>query len=361
VVTTEVETEREDGAGWEMELAEHGWVPDPLLRMGIRARCAETLVVERERQTCDDVRGDSVNAWVAELRDSAVAVQTDKANEQHYELPTSYFEKVLGKRLKYSATYWPEGCTTLDESEEHSLAQVCERVGVEDGMRVLDMGCGWGSFSLYCAEHFPNCSITSVSNSAVQRQFIEARAAERGLDNVTVITCDMNTFEAPVAGGFDRAVTIEMFEHMRNYEEIFERVSRWLKPGGRIFVHIFTHKQLAYPFRKGDDGEWMAKYFFSGGQMPSDDLLLHFQDHLKIVKHWRLSGTNYEKTSNAWLVNHDANKAEIMEIFNETYGPEAMRWFHRWRLFYLACAELFGYDGGEEWIVSHYLFERRDE
>lgn len=335
--------------------AEHGLVPDFMTRMAIRSKLRGRLADEASAGS--DV---SIDAFVRELEKSEVAEATDRANEQHYELPSAYFEKVLGPRRKYSSTIWPDGVDDLATSEEVMLKLTAERAGIVDGDRILELGCGWGSFTLWAAEHFPASSVTGVSNSQSQRTYILGEAKRRGLSNVAILTADMNVFSPE--GQFDRIVSIEMFEHMRNYGRLMERISHWLAPRGSLFVHIFTHKCYAYPFldTKSDD-DWMAHYFFAGGTMPSDDLLLRFQDHLKLNAHWRVNGVNYSRTLEAWLKNHDAGKADILPIFEDVYGSRAAAkcWFNRWRLFYLACSELFAFRGGTEWLVSHYRFCKR--
>lgn len=335
--------------------AEEGKVPDAVIRMGIRRLLARRLKEERAAG-----KDESIDAFVAELDGSPVAVETDAANEQHYEVPPAYFAKVLGRRLKYSCTWWEAGETDLDASEEAMLALTAERADIRDGHRVLELGCGWGSFSLWVAERFPGSEIVAVSNSRTQRAFIEEQAEARGLGNIRVITADMNTFAPPDT--FDRVVSIEMFEHMKNYRRLMKRIASWLRPGGKLFVHIFVHRTYAYPFEdEGDSADWMARYFFTGGNMPSDDLLLRFQDHFAIERHWRVNGNHYSKTLEAWLRRQDAVEAEILPLFRETYGDDAAAklWLRRWRIFYMACSELFRHGDGWEWFVAHYRFMKR--
>ncbi|MCC5807295.1 MAG: class I SAM-dependent methyltransferase [Opitutales bacterium] len=335
--------------------AEEGRVPDALIRTGIRRLLARRLAEERAAG-----KDESIDAFVADLDASPVAVETDAANEQHYEVPSEYFLKVLGGRLKYSCTWWDDGVTDLDASEAAMLALTAERADIRDGMRVLELGCGWGSFTLWAAEQFPGSEIVAVSNSRTQRAFIEDRAKERGFGNVRVITADMNTFAPPDT--FDRLVSVEMFEHMKNYRRLMERIASWLNPEGKLFVHIFVHRTYAYPFEdEGDSGDWMARHFFTGGNMPSDDLLLRFQDDLAIERHWRVNGNHYSKTLEAWLRRQDAVEAEILPLFEEIYGGQeaAKRWIRRWRIFYMACSELFRYGDGWEWFVAHYRFTKR--
>ena len=288
-----------------------------------------------------------------------VAPVPELANEQHYEVPPEFFTMALGKHRKYSSCFWDGETRSLDQAEALSLAISCERAGIEDGMEILDMGCGWGSLSLWIAAHYPNSRSTFSVQFQAPAPYIEAQAAERGLSNIEVRTCDMNDFDP--GRQFDRIVSVEMFEHMRNYQELFRRVSTWLKPEGRFFMHIFCHRNSAYAFEDNGPGDWMSRHFFSGGIMPSADLPLRFQRDLNLERQWRWSGQHYERTANAWLANMDRNSAEIKQLFGQVYGADkAQQWVQRWRIFFMACAELFGYNRGQEWFVSHYLFARAD-
>jgi cyclopropane-fatty-acyl-phospholipid synthase len=338
-------------------MAERGRIPDALLRLGIRRKCAQRLR--------DESAGGTEQAWqrfrqlLGELRSSPLAIHTDAANEQHYELPPRFFELCLGKRLKYSSCYYPMGDETLDEAEEAMLALYGERAELANGQDVLELGCGWGSLTLWMAARYPGSRFTAVSNSAPQRKHIMARCAERGLANVEVITRDVNVLELE-AGRFDRVVSVEMFEHVRNYEVLLSRISGWLRPHGKLFVHIFCHRELMYPFETDGDDNWMGRYFFTGGLMPAADTFLHFQNDMIVEQQWRLSGSHYEKTANHWLLNQDANREEVMRVLTEAYGEAgAPLWNQRWRMFWMACAELFGYANGDEWLVGHYRFTKR--
>ena len=338
-----------------IKLAEKGFLPDSLIRLGIKRLCSQRLLQATSFSDADMEKEHA--AWIDVLKKSPIALVPEKANEQHYEVPPRLFELVLGKNLKYSSGFWPEGVSSLDQSESAMLELTAERAGLFDGQDILELGCGWGSLTLYMAAHFPKSKITAVSNSNDQRQFIEERCRQLKLENISVITADMNDFNAE--GLFDRVVSIEMFEHMRNYEKLLGRVNTWLKKEGKLFVHIFSHQKVAYPFEDKDDADWMAREFFSGGQMPSHRLLMSFPEQMKIEKDWRVSGTHYEKTSLAWLQKMDKNKAEVIELFKKTYGEEdANSWFQRWRIFFMSCEVLFGYNHGSEWGVSHYLFEK---
>ncbi len=328
-----------------INLAERGLIPLPALRIGIRRLLAKRLL-EAEQ-------GPNVSALSSHLKESAIAVLPEKANEQHYEVPADFFELTLGPNLKYSSAYWPEGTASLSEAEEAMLRLTVQRADLADGQEILELGCGWGSLTLHMAQRFPNANITAVSNSAPQRRFIEARAPQ----NVRVITADMN--ELQLEQRFDRVVSVEMFEHMRNYRDLLHRICGWMKPDARLFVHVFCHRDYAYPFETEGDDNWMGRYFFTGGIMPSFDLFEHFDNDLFIEKDWRVSGTHYERTARAWRENLEKQRDPVMTVLKQSYGAEADRWFHRWRLFFLACEELFGYRGGSEWLVAHYLFAPR--
>jgi cyclopropane-fatty-acyl-phospholipid synthase len=313
-----------------------GRVPDPLVRAGIRAVCASRLRRERRRPPGFE------DAFVQHLRESPIAAQVDKANEQHYEVPAEFFRLVLGPRLKYSACLWPEGVGTLAQAEEAMLALTCERAGVEDGMTLLDLGCGWGSLAGWLSERYPTSRIVAVSNSRLQRELIESLR----LPNVRVLTADVSGLE--LGERFDRILSVEMLEHMRNYDALFARIATWLEPDGRFFCHVFSHDRFAYPY---DDG-WIARRFFTGGTMPSDGLLPRFDRDLAPEAHWRLSGLHYARTAEAWLERLDASRTEVDRVVGRRSAAN-------WRIFLLACAELWGYRGGTEWLVSHYRFAKR--
>ena len=338
-----------------IELAEKGIIPDYFIRQGIVRNCENRLNNENVSNT--EKVSSKKQIWIEQMKESPIALVPEKANEQHYEVPPAFFEKVLGKHLKYSSGYWPDGVNSLDESEESMLELSFERAQLADGDSILELGCGWGSLTCYMASKLPNSKITAVSNSKDQKEHILNRCKNQGLDNIEVITADMNDFETE--NKYDRVVSIEMFEHMRNYKKLLSKISSWLNDDGKLFIHIFTHQSVVYPFENQGEADWMAREFFSGGMMPSHDLLLHFQDDLIIDDVWSMSGTHYEKTSLAWVNKMDANKDSIMKIFLKTYGDDAKLWFQRWRIFFMSCEKLFGYNNGSEWGVSHYRFNKR--
>lgn len=334
---------------------EQALLPDRLVRAGIRRLLKRRL--DEIHAGNAQMAADRLEAFVATMAQAPVALLPEKANEQHYEIPADFYSWVLGTHRKYSSCYFGPGMQNLDDAESAALAETCERAGLADGMRILELGCGWGSLTLWMAAHYPLCHITAVSNSASQREHIRAQAMRRGLANITLITCDMNEFDTDER--FDRIVAIEMFEHMRNWRLLFERVHGWLVAGGRFFMHVFVHRQVPYAFDIRDSSDWMSQHFFSGGMMPSDDLALRFQQHLKLLRHWRWDGTHYQKTANAWLANIDRHRDRVMPSLTDTYGDDvAEQWLQRWRIFFMACAETFGFNRGQEWFVSHYLFER---
>ena len=340
-----------------MRLLERDLLPDFLVRVGIR-RLLRARLAEEHRGSAE-AQQQHLMQLISRLRQSPIAIHTADANLQHYELPPGFFELVLGKHLKYSSGYYRDCSSTLDEAETAMLELTAKRALLRNGERILELGCGWGSLSLWMAEHYPDSTITAVSNSHAQKRFVDAKAQALGLTNLTVVTCDVNQLTFVQGTQFDRVVSVEMFEHMRNYRTLMHRIAGWLVPQGTLFVHIFTHRSYAYPFEIRDDSDWMAKYFFTGGIMPSDDLLLYFQDDLHIAEHWQVDGRHYSQTSEHWLQNMDRHRAEIEPILRATYGEaELRRWWVYWRVFFMSCAELWRYDSGREWMVSHYLFAK---
>ena len=334
------------------------WLPDLLIRRGIRHLVRQRLH-EISHKNVEELASIKT-AFIANMSRSAIALHPDKANIQHYEIPSEFFHRVMGPHMKYSSGYWPCGVESLSESEEAALGETCAHADLHDGQSILDLGCGWGSLSLWAAAHYPHSHITAVSNSHSQKAYIDSQAQTRGLGNIRVLTCDMNELKIEQAQ-FDRVVSVEMFEHMRNWPHLFDRIHDWLKPDGRFFMHIFVHRAVPYTFEVRDESDWMSRYFFTGGMMPSDDLPLAIQSPFNLVNQWRWAGTHYERTANAWLENMDFHREALWPLFIETYGKQnADLWWVRWRIFFMACAELFGHREGQEWWVSHYLFEKAD-
>ncbi|MFE8033389.1 SAM-dependent methyltransferase [Thiohalocapsa marina] len=338
-----------------VDWVERGRVPDPLVRMGIRHR-VRRMLADLPTSDCEKA-AEHKQAFIAMMDAAPVAALPERANEQHYEVPAAFFELVLGPWRKYSCCLWSPGSNSLEQAEEAALAVTAERAGIASDMDVLELGCGWGSFSLWAASRFPGSRFTAVSNSNSQRRFIETEAQRLGLGNLTVITADMNSFD--IDARFDRIVSVEMFEHMRNWRQLFGRVHHWLRPGGRFFMHVFCHRAHPFPYEDTGPEDWMSHYFFAGGIMPSDDLPLHFQDRLRLLQRWRWSGRHYERTLNAWLARMDARRETVWPVLEQTYGrDQAALWWMRWRLFLMGSAEFFGLRNGQEWWIGHYLFER---
>ena len=345
-----------DNTGVVVNWVEQGLVPDRVVRLGIRRLLKARLAELNDGDPA--VTAELTQAFLAGIQDAPLALLPEKANEQHYEVPAAFFADVLGPHRKYSACWWPDpSVRTLEQAEAAALQATCERAGLADGQDILELGCGWGSLTLWMAEHYPNSQITALSNSRSQGDCIREQAAQRRLPNVHVVTRDFNDFAT--SAHFDRIVSVEMFEHLRNWPLAFSQVAAWLKPGGRFFMHVFAHRGAPYAFVERDASDWMSKHFFSGGMMPSDDLALHCQDDLRLLQRWRWDGTHYQRTAEAWLRNMDERRATLLPIFDATYGADAAVWWVRWRLFFMSCAELFGHDEGRQWWVSHYLFEPR--
>jgi len=322
-------------------------LPDIVTSAGI------SLLVERTRRRLAQLPEENAPLFAREMQDFPVALHTDRANEQHYELPPRFFELTLGPRRKYSSCYYKSAFDNLAQAEINALEETIRHAQLADGQRILELGCGWGSLTLFMAEKFPRAEIIAVSNSTPQRLHIEQELKARSLANVTVITADMNDFTA--AGSFDRVVSVEMFEHMANWHPLLARINAWLKPEGRLFIHIFTHKAQSYRFNHQDQADWIGQHFFTGGIMPGQGLIREFQNLFALEQEWRWSGKHYARTARHWLANFDANINEIDRILIDVYGDKAELWQRRWRLFYLATAGLFGHAGGTEWGVSHYL------
>lgn len=327
-----------------------------MVRLGIRRTIG--LRLRDESEPDDALARHRKEQFVIARSAGPIAVDTAAANAQHYEVPTEFYRHVLGRHLKYSSAFWEPDVRSLDLAEARMLAMCSERAQLADGQQVLELGCGWGSWSLWMARHYPNSRIMAVSNSRTQREYIESVAHSEGLSNLSVVTADINDFHPE--GTFDRVVSVEMFEHLRNWRELFARIARWLHPDGSLFFHIFSHRKYAYTYEVKDGSDWMAAYFFTGGIMPSDDLPTYFTQDLQVADHWQVGGEHYQKTAEAWLARMDASRAVLMPLFRATYGDDdAHRWWVRWRVFFMACAELWGWQGGREWIVSHYRMTRR--
>ena len=331
-----------------------GLVPDSLLRRGVRSQGKQRLQMMED----SDLRKE-YKVFLKEASSGEIAVHTDDANNQHYEVDSEFFQYCLGKNLKYSSCYWNDDTSSLDDAENIMLETYCERAEIKDGMNILDIGCGWGSLSLYLAQKYPKSKITGVSNSSSQKKFIDEMADKRNLQNLKIITNDINAFDTNEK--FDRIISIEMFEHTKNSKKLMNSINRWLNSDGLFFMHVFAHKDNPYYFDANQNNAWMAKYFFTGGMMPNHNLFKDLKSNLSYQKSWMLSGTHYEKTSNAWLDKMDLNKTKILELFRKKNSNSmAKKKFHFWRLFFIACAEIFGYDGGSEWVVSHHLFKKSD-
>ncbi|MDT8408197.1 MAG: cyclopropane-fatty-acyl-phospholipid synthase family protein [Wenzhouxiangellaceae bacterium] len=335
-----------------IDWAEQGRVPDRLIRIAIRRLLKMRLA--QEHADDPDEYSRLFHERIVALRQQEIAIETDAANQQHYEVPAAFYRLALGTHLKYSSAYWDDEINDLDQAEARMLELSCRRAGLEDGMQVLELGCGWGSLTLWMAEHYPASRITAVSNSASQREYILNQARSRGLDNLVVLTRDVNRLELDQR--FDRVVSVEMFEHVRNYQRLMARIAGWLKPEGRLFVHIFCHHKLMYPFETHGSDNWMGRHFFTGGLMPAADTLLCFQDDLKLGRRWLMSGTHYARTARAWLERLDESRDDAQALFEQQADASPAVQLQRWRMFFMACEELFAFRGGCEWLVGHFLF-----
>ena len=332
-----------------------GLVPDRLLRRVILSR-VKGLERNFDRLTPEEQAAREA-AVVAEFESGAIAVNADDANRQHYDLPPEFFESVLGPRRKYSCCYWGGGIAGLAQAEEAMLELTAERTGLGDGQDILDLGCGWGSLSLWAAERYPHSHVLAMSNSHTQRRFIEELREEKGLGNLEVVTAEVGEF-APQRR-FDRVVSIEMFEHVRNHRALMQRVAGWLRPEGRLFVHVFCHRRHLYAFEPDAGGGWMTRHFFSGGIMPSSDYLPRYQDDLNLLDRWEVNGRHYALTLRSWLENLDRHRNEVLPLLAATYGHDRARlWFAYWRIFFMACEETFALDSGRAYFVAHYLFSK---
>ena len=328
-------------------LAESGFIPDALIKIAAR-------YISNKRISKSSIDYDKPEI-ISALSKGVVAEKTSDANKQHYEVPPEYFYHVLGTNLKYSCSLF-DNVNLLDEAETSMLELYIERANIKDGHKILDLGCGWGSFSLYIAKKYPNTNITSVSNSSDQITYIKNEAQKRGLPNIKAYRMDVNSLELNTQ--FDRIISIEMFEHLRNYKLILSSLNNLLKPDGRLFIHIFCHKKLTYFYEMKNNFDWMTKYFFQGGIMPSKDIFEYFDDELEIINQWDINGNHYSKTCKAWLNNHYINRKKILDVFQKHYDKPKI-WFNRWRIFFLSCEAFFALNNGKEYFVSHYLLKKK--
>ncbi|KAH7523850.1 (S)-coclaurine N-methyltransferase [Ziziphus jujuba] len=335
---------------------ERNLLPDAVIR-----RLTRLLLAARLRsgyKPSSDLQFSQLLRFVHSLKELPIAVETDQPKAQHYELPTSFFKLVLGKNLKYSCCYFEEKSSTLEDAEKAMMELYCERAQIKDGQTILDIGCGWGSLSLYIAQKYRNCRVTGVCNSTTQKAFIDEQCRDLKLQNVEIIVADISTFEMEAT--YDRLISIEMFEHMKNYKDLLKKISGWMKQDSLLFVHHFCHKAFAYHFEDVSEEDWITRYFFTGGTMPSANLLLYFQDDVSVVNHWLVNGKHYAQTSEEWLKRMDQSLSSIKPIMESTYGKDsAVKWTVYWRTFFIAVAELFGYNNGEEWMVAHFLFKKK--